>query len=116
MTTTHSPLPWQHDGAGLIYGQATDYHDEAPLIADVISDRDRMMFGRLTDAERANAAFIVRACNSYARLMDAAMYALTVLTDIAIDLDDDSEEIVAAVRLELHEAISSAIDAQGGAS
>lgn len=64
-------LPWTHDGNGLIFGQCAADDDEAPLIADVITDRERAPFGIMTDAEREHAEFIVTACNLHARLVAA---------------------------------------------
>ena len=65
MKHSHTPTPWEHQGTGLIYGEVPGDQDEAPLIADVIADCERSVFGCMTDCERANARFIVRACNAY---------------------------------------------------
>ena len=67
----HAPLPWEQNDAGLIYGQTIGDDDEAPFIADVIADRERAAFGILTDVERANANFIISACNSHHELIAA---------------------------------------------
>lgn len=41
-------------------------------------------------------------------LFNAAINALVVLTDLGIDLDGEEEEIIAGIRLQLHEAIAKA--------
>lgn len=66
-----APTPYVLGDAGLIYGQCSGDDDEAPFVADVIADRERAAFGLLTDQEVATAAFIVTACNSHQRLVDA---------------------------------------------
>mgnify|MGYP000117791211 CR=1 FL=1 len=72
-------LPWTHDGNGLIFGQCAEDDDEAPLIADVITDRERAPFGIMTDAEREHAEFICRAANTHTQLIAAVKLALLAL-------------------------------------
>ena len=55
----------------MIYGQTIGDDDEAPFIADVIADRERAVFGILTDVERANASLIIMACNNHCDLVAA---------------------------------------------
>ncbi|MEQ1651124.1 MAG: hypothetical protein ABL897_01400 [Hyphomicrobium sp.] len=73
--TPHSTLPWVLAENGLIYGQCQSADDEAPCVADIISDRERMAFGLSTEVERANGEFIVRACNAHNQLVEAAKLA-----------------------------------------
>jgi hypothetical protein len=79
MIARHTPTPWEHDGCGLIYGMPPGDGDEAPFVADVISERECAAFGIVTDAERANAALIVRACNAHDGFVDALKQALEAL-------------------------------------
>ncbi len=79
MKHSHTPTPWEHQGTGLIYGEMPGDQDEAPLIADVIADRERSVFGCMTDCERANAQFIVRACNAYDGFVATLKLALEAL-------------------------------------
>src|SRR5271155_5389704 len=67
----HARLPWEDNGAGLIYGQGSGDDDEAPFVADVANARTAAAFGIMTPQETANAAFIVRACNAHPALIDA---------------------------------------------
>lgn len=54
-----------------------------------------------TDAEaEANAAFIVRACNSHEKLLAAAKEALMILSELLCDLEDDRGEADCVRRLE----------------
>ena len=76
-------VPWEHNGNGLIYGQPDADFAECILIADVITNRDRIASGDLTDAERATAQFIVRACNAHAEMVAALLIANVVLETIA---------------------------------
>ena len=76
---SHSPLPWCIDDNGLIYGQSVGDDDEAPCIADVIADRDLAGFGIMSAEERANAAFIVTACNHHETLLATLRKALLAL-------------------------------------
>lgn len=64
-------LPWVDNRCGLILGQVAGQHDEAPVIADVIADRERAVYGDVSPTEQARADFIVRACNAHAALVDA---------------------------------------------
>jgi hypothetical protein len=59
-TAKHTPGPWQDNDAGLIYGQVSGDDDEAPFVCDVCNSAPEY-----TEQERANAAFIIRACNSH---------------------------------------------------
>jgi len=79
MSQLRTPTEWTHNGSGLIFGQCSGDDDEAPFVADVIADRERAAFGILTDAEHANAAFIVRACNAHDGLVTALKQALEAL-------------------------------------
>ena len=87
-----SPLPWQHSGNGLIYGQCTDWTDEAPWVADVIADRERAAFGLLTDQERANAELIVRARNSHAPLVAALELMAGAAGQLAAAIDGTTDQ------------------------
>ncbi len=79
MTAPHTPTPWYECDNGLIYGATAEDQDEAPFIADVICDRERAAFGIMSDTERANIAFIVRACNAHGDLVAALKLALQAL-------------------------------------
>jgi hypothetical protein len=82
------PTPYQLNDTGLIYGQCSEDDDEAPFVADVIADRERAAFGILTDQETATAAFIVTACNSYARLAVLSAELFAALHDLLGDRPD----------------------------
>lgn len=75
----HTPLPWCDGDNGLIYGQCVGDDDEAPFVADVIADRDLAGFGIMSPEERANAAFIVAACNHHETLLATLRKALLAL-------------------------------------
>ncbi len=79
MTTPHTPTPWYADDNGLIYGEAANDQDEAPFIADVIASRECAAFGIMSDTERANVAFIVRACNAHDEFIGGLKLALQAL-------------------------------------
>lgn len=73
MRQSPKTLPWCHNGNGLIFGQCSGEDDEAPLIADVITEHDRAPFGLMLDEELRNAVFIITACNLHSRLMAAVV-------------------------------------------
>jgi hypothetical protein len=79
MSTARTPTPWHDNRNGLIYGQPAKDQEGAPFVADVIAGSDRAAFGILTDRERANAAFIVRACNGHESLITVLKLALQAL-------------------------------------
>ena len=85
---THAPTPYVLNDAGLIFGQCSEDDDEAPFIADVISDRERAAFGILTNQEAATAAFIVTACNAHAELTLLNAELLDALQDLLGDRPD----------------------------
>ena len=57
----HSPGPWEHNNAGLIYGQVSGDDDEAPFVCDVIDDPAMQALGICSPTEKANAALIAAA-------------------------------------------------------
>jgi hypothetical protein len=69
MSAEHSPLPWrvQHDG------DDTEIYDAGSLacqVARVFGGRVRVSeFARLRSQRRANAEYIVRACNAFPDLL-----------------------------------------------
>lgn len=76
-TAKHSKTPWQDNEAGLIYGQVSGDEDEAPFVCDVCdSPLD------YTDQEKANAALIVRACNSYRDMLEALEFVQMTFADM----------------------------------
>jgi hypothetical protein len=79
MSSAHTPTPWHDNGDGLIYGQPAEGQDGAPFIADVIAASDRAALSILTDRERANASFIVRACNAYDGILAALQSAAVAM-------------------------------------
>ena len=115
----HTPLPWVANDAGLIFGQIADHEHEAPFVADTIGDRDRQAFGILTDAECANTALIVAACNAHhaliaalCRLMDAG-----AALDAALDgTTDQFEAEIADLQGAMKSAYAALMLAKGGAA
>ncbi len=79
MKQPHTPTPWYDYDNGLIYGPPLPDFDEAIFVADVITDARRQIFGECTPTERANAAFIVRACNAHHELVAILKLALEAL-------------------------------------
>ena len=65
MTQPATPLPWESNYAGVIFGDIDNpEHDgDSPLIGHIDGH------GKATN--EANAAFIVKACNSHGKLMTA---------------------------------------------
>jgi hypothetical protein len=90
----HARLPWEDNGAGLIYGQVSGDDDEAPFVADVANDRTAAALGIITPQERTNAAFIVRACNAHSDMLEALELCVDCLADLA-RLDDGTPSISA---------------------
>ena len=83
-----APTPYVMNDAGLIFCQCSEDDDEAPLVADVIADRERAALGILTDQEAATAAFIVTACNAYGRLAALNAELFVALHDLLGDRPD----------------------------
>lgn len=75
---THTSLPWREED-GIIYGFEESVGDEV-VICDMASDS-----GALTEYDVANAAFIVRACNAHAHLVDALCAAKDELKSLGGD-------------------------------
>jgi hypothetical protein len=75
--TAHTPGPWEDNGIGLIFGQASGNAEEAPFIADVCKDGPG---GFYSDEEQANA-----------RLIAAAPELLTALEGCLFALDENAE-------------------------
>jgi hypothetical protein len=73
-TANHARLPWEDNDAGLIYGQVSGDDDPAPFVCDVCDSPLEY-----TEQEKANAAFIVRACNAHDDLLYALKNALDVM-------------------------------------
>jgi hypothetical protein len=69
MSKQHTALPWVCGDNGLVYGQCSPDDEEAPFVADIIADRERAIFGIMSDIERANLALIIQACNRHAELV-----------------------------------------------
>lgn len=67
----HAPTPYVHGDNGLIYGQCESECQEAPIVADVVRDRERAAIGVMTDHEAATATYIVTACNNHYQLVAA---------------------------------------------
>ena len=78
----HTPIPWRvsgcrmrtlskHDNYLVVHG---DEQERSPLIAEVFTDDERLPV-------EANAEFIVRACNSHDKLLEA-LEGLTLLRTI----------------------------------
>jgi hypothetical protein len=65
-TANHARLPWEDNDAGLIYGQVSGDDDAAPFVCDVCDSPLEY-----TEQEKANAAFIVRACNAHQDMAEA---------------------------------------------
>ena len=84
----HAPTPYVLSDTGLIYGQCSGDDDEAPFVADVIDDRERAVFGDVTEQETATAEFIVTACNAHARLEALNAELLAALHDLLGDRPD----------------------------
>jgi hypothetical protein len=106
MTTPHTPTPWYTNDYGLIYGEPAEDQDEAPFVADVIADRECAAFGIMPDTERANIAFIVRACNAHDEFIAAlklALQALNTAPRYRVD-DTDSYRIASAIEAALRQA------------
>jgi hypothetical protein len=80
-----APTPYVLSDTGLIYGQCSEDDDEAPFVADVIDDRERAVFGVVTEQETATAEFIVMACNAHARLAALNAELLEALHDLLSD-------------------------------
>lgn len=57
----HSPGPWEHNNAGLVYGQVSGDDDEAPFVCDVIEDSAMQALGICSPTEKANATLIAAA-------------------------------------------------------
>jgi hypothetical protein len=81
-TAKHSPTPWQDNDAGLIYGQVSGDHDEAPFVCDVCENQPDY-----SKREKANAALIVRAVNSHKQLVRACR--LLVNAYAKAEMNDD---------------------------
>ncbi len=96
-TAAHSPTPWFDNDNGLIYATSSECQDEAPFVADVIADRERQSFGIMTVAERANVAFIVRACNAHHDMLEALENALIALRREYDEASDCIKDAVAAI-------------------
>jgi hypothetical protein len=97
---THTPTPWFDNDHGLIYGASIDWQDEAPVVADVIADRERQAFGIMTDTERANIAFIVRACNAHDDLVASLKLALEALNTAPRFRVNDTDSYKIASRID----------------
>jgi hypothetical protein len=65
---THTPVPWEDNGNGLIYGQCSGDDDEAPFVADVCNDPNAY-----TEQEQANAHRICAAVNACKGLSTEAL-------------------------------------------
>ena len=95
MTTQHTPTPWQVElrnaGAAIVAPAASGKMHEATVICSGLG------------GNRANAAFIVRACNAHDELVAALTLAKYVLATLSLD-DDCTEgqpEALAAARAAL---------------
>ena len=122
-TPAHTPLPWevekghvQRDSNGIRYWQVTDGQD-------AIACNQFCYAGYDPAVNAANAAFIVRACNSHYQLVSALESANTLLTKAVGDIvayrimagkrssKSDTAEYVEAIN-----AIDAALSQAGGAS
>ena len=72
----HTPLPWKANQCA-VYGHGTPTGRET-----IIAVASRVQ-GVDPEVAVANAAFIVRACNSHDELMRTAIYALTTFRDMS---------------------------------
>ena len=66
--STHTPIPWKLDSKPTDYPQTVESSDGTVLA--------------ITGNDRANAAFIVRAANNHAELLEALERALTTTQEI----------------------------------
>ncbi|HKN10318.1 MAG TPA: hypothetical protein VJ376_12675 [Pseudomonadota bacterium] len=100
MKHPHTPTPWYDNDNGLIYGTPAEDQDEAPFVADVISDRECAAFGIMTDTERANMAFIVSACNVHHDLVATLKLALEALNTARRFRVNDTDSYAIASRID----------------
>ncbi len=99
-TVKHTPVPWRIDGKDIITDAGL-----VPEREDIIAHVDPLGPNRVPtmDVVRANAAFIVRACNAHDMLVAALEHALHVATAIRNSgvletlpgADDEIEEVFA---------------------
>ncbi len=70
----HTPIPWKwHEAEAMIEAEMPDLHNEYEHICDF---RTHALTG---DYNKADAAFIIQACNSHEQLLGAAKLALDYL-------------------------------------
>lgn len=96
-TPAHTPTPYYHDGSGLIYAQSPKEHDQ------LSSDNDICV---IAETAPADAEFIVRACNSYATMLEALQVAEAELEQHA-HVPGVSEYVLPCVRSAAGHAITS---------
>lgn len=63
--------PWQHDGHGMIYGQAGEDESEAPFVADVCRDEMDAALTGPTPQEKANAEYMTHCVNQFETMLSA---------------------------------------------
>ena len=78
-TAKHTPGPWVCNDECLIYGQVSGDEPEAPFVADCARE---CAAGQYTEQEKANAAFIVRACNAHRDMLEALEFVAMTFADI----------------------------------
>lgn len=100
MTQTHTPGPWEDNGAGLIYGQVQGDDDEAPFVADVCNNGGA---GIYSEQEKINA-----------RLIAAAPELLEALDNLAEHIDSKSGDFAMRAHF-LKEAFAAIAKARGNA-
>jgi len=100
--TQHTPGPWRRDGFGIY---ALNMNGVNRMYVTV-NQHGVFADGCRTPVEEteANARLIAAS----PKLLEAGQKALEYLTDHGIDLDGEEEELVAGIRLELHEAVEAA--------
>jgi len=93
-TPKHSPLPWQGNDAGLIYGQVSGDDDAAPVVCDVCDSPLEY-----TEQEKANAELIIHAVNSHQNLLETLKRA-ALLAECLWQLqgNDDARKIAERAR------------------
>src|SRR5690349_7081039 len=85
----HTPTPWRTDWLGDERGWILD--KDSNYLAEIVA-KDECGFVVPLKQQRANAAFIVRACNGHDMLLDAARGFYDLITELqedGCDLFDD---------------------------
>lgn len=113
----HTPTPWHVEEQTNSVGQLLYFrveHPGRPYRGTVCHVFPAEHIGGITESEaRANAEFIVRACNSHAALVAALSVLVAAHDDQLFVCGDDDAEYAGRI---LREAIAALADAKGGVS